>query len=94
MVQGVVCVYQYWGGGYGVCQYIGGEFDILVEYFIQYYGDQYCVVDYYQCQYQVVFFVVEKNRKKVGFGFYVNVKNKQYKVEIKGIGVNCEMLLV
>ena len=93
MAQGVARAHQHRGGGHGACQHTGGEPDIPAEHFTQHHGDQHRAADHHQRQHQVVFPVAEKNRKKVGPGFYANAKNKQHKAEIKGIGVNREMLL-
>ena len=93
MAQGVARAHQHRGGGHGARQHTGGKTNIPAEHFAQHGGDQHRAADHHQRQHQVVFPVAEKNRKKVGPGFYANAKNKQHKAEIKGIGVNREMLL-
>ncbi|STW40220.1 Uncharacterised protein [Klebsiella pneumoniae] len=92
MAQGVARAHQHRGGGHGACQHTGGEPDIQPNTLPSIMAISIALPDHHQRQHQVVFPVAEKNRKKVGPGFYANAKNKQHKAEIKGIGVNREML--
>lgn len=92
MAQGVARAHQHRGGGHGACQHTGGEPDIPAEHFTQHHGDQHRAADHHQRQHQVVFPVAEKNRKSWA-RLLRQRKNKQHKAEIKGIGVNREMLL-
>ena len=93
MAQSVPRAHQHRGGGHRPRQHTGGEPDIPAEHFTQHHGDQHRAADHHQRQHQIVFPVTEKNRKKVRTGFHADAKNKQHKAEIKGIGVNREMLL-